>query len=103
MNLIEFLKEEWSSEQRHGLQVLLDDCVHNHLENYLNVGGVCCCGEVVVDEFAGRRVETHKHCGDEPGGSIHVTVSSFELGKVMPQMTPGAENLLLEKINLVHE
>lgn len=74
----EFLKEEWFSEQRHGLQVLLDDGVHDDLENYLNVGGVSRCGEVVVDEFTGRRVERHKHWGDEPGSSIHVTVSSCE-------------------------
>ncbi len=75
---IEFLKEEWFSEQRHGLQVLLDDGVHDDLENHLYVGGVGRCGEVVVDEFAGCRVERHKHWGDEPGGSIHVTVSSWE-------------------------
>lgn len=45
------------SQQRHSLQVLLDDGVHDHLEDHLDVGGVGGCGEVVVDEFSGRGVQ----------------------------------------------
>lgn len=66
------------SEQGHGLQVLLDDGVHDDLENDLHVGGVGGCGEVVVDQFAGGGVERHEHRGDEPGASVHITVSSCQ-------------------------
>lgn len=64
------------SEQRHGLQVLLDDGVHDDLENDLHVGGVGGCGEVVVDQLAGRGVQRHEHGGDEPGASVHITVGT---------------------------
>lgn len=44
-------------QERHGLQVLFDYRVHDHLEDNLDVGGVGCCGEVVVDEFVRGGVE----------------------------------------------
>lgn len=44
-------------QERHSLQVLFDYRVHDHLEDNLDVGGVGCCGEVVVDEFVRGGVE----------------------------------------------
>lgn len=32
----------------------------------------------MVDELAGRSVERHEHGGDEPGGTVHITVSTCE-------------------------
>lgn len=55
------------SQERHGLQVLLDDGVHHHLKDNLDVGGVRCRGEVMVDQFPGRRVEGDEGGCDEPG------------------------------------
>lgn len=48
---------DWQLQERHGLQVLFDYRVHDHLEDNLDVGGVGCRGEVVVDEFVRRGVE----------------------------------------------
>ena len=41
------------SEQRDGLQILLDDGVHDDLKDDLDVGGVSGGGEVMVDQPAG--------------------------------------------------
>lgn len=64
-------------QERHGLQVLFDYRVHNHLEDHLDVGGVGRCGEVVVDEFAGRAVERDEGGGDEAGGRVHIAVCAW--------------------------
>lgn len=70
----------WQLQERHGLEVLFDDRVHNHLEDHLDVGGVGGRGEVVVDEFAGRGVERDKGGGDEAGGRVHVAVCTWRRG-----------------------
>lgn len=59
ISLFQYLKCDkvlTQSQERHGLQVLFDYCLHNHLEDNLDVGGVGGRSEVVVDEFAGRFV-----------------------------------------------
>lgn len=58
----------WQLQERNGLQVLFDYRVHYHLEDDLDVRGVSRCGEVVVDEFAGRGVERDKGGSDEACG-----------------------------------
>lgn len=55
-------------QERHGLQILFDDGVHDHLEDHLDVRGVGGSGEVVVDELVGRCVECHEGVGEEAGG-----------------------------------
>lgn len=63
-------------QQRHGLQVLLDDGVHDHLEDHLDVGGVGGRGEVVVHQFVRGGIEGDEGGGDEAGGGVHVAVSA---------------------------
>lgn len=70
------------SEERHGFQVFFDDGIHDDLEDHLHVGGVGGRGEVMVDEFAGRRVEGYEHGGDEAGGRVYVTVCSCKQKEV---------------------
>lgn len=69
-------------QQRHGLQVLFDYHVHDHLEDHLDAGGVGRCGEVVVDELAGCAVERDEGGGDEAGGRVHIAVCAFKLWQV---------------------
>lgn len=64
------------SKKRYGLQVFLDDSIHDDLEDHLYVGGVGGRGEVMVDEFARHVVEGYEHGGDEAGGRVHVTICS---------------------------
>ena len=82
----------WSSvpelQQRHGLQVLSDDGVHDHLEDHLDVGGVGRRGEVVVDEFIGGGVEGDKGGGDEAGRRVNVAVRTWRAEETIKRPDP---------------
>lgn len=71
------LRSEVLLQERNSLQVLFDYRVHNHLEHDLDVGGVCGCGEVVVDEFAGRGIERDERGSNEAGRRIHIAVCTW--------------------------
>lgn len=64
-------------QERHRLQVLLDDRLHDNLEHHLDVGRVGGRGEVVVDEFVGSGAERHEGCGDEASGRVHVAIGTW--------------------------
>ena len=53
------------------LQVFPNDGVQDHLEDNLDVGGVCCRGEVWVDDFALVQVVFHKLRLDKAGSKIN--------------------------------
>lgn len=61
-------------EEGHSFQVLFNDHVHNHLKHDLDVGGVGCRGEVVVDELLGVVVERDESVDDEACGRIDIAV-----------------------------
>ena len=84
----------WRSQKWHCLQVLFDNCVHDHLKDDLDVGGVRRRGEVVVDELAGRGVERNKGGGDKAGGRIHVAVCAWkrEEGGIRPYSETSASS-----------
>lgn len=64
-------------QERHGLQILFDYRVHDHLEDDLDVAGVRGRGEVVVDELAGRSVERDEGGDDEACRRVHVAVCTW--------------------------
>ena len=62
------------SEEICRLQVLSNDGVQDYPEDHLDVGGVCCRGEVGINDLALVQVTLHELSLDEPAGRIHVTI-----------------------------
>lgn len=94
---------DWQLQKRHGLQVLFDYRVHDHLEDNLDVGGVGCCGEVVVDEFVRGGVERDKGGGDEADGRVHIAVCTWrgDEGRVrLDNQTSGSFQLKTDEMCL---
>ena len=62
------------SQQVGCLQVLSNDSVQDDAKHNLDVGGVCCRGEVGIDDLLLVEVALHELTLNEPTGSLHITI-----------------------------
>ena len=56
------------------LQILSDDGIQDDLHDHLNVRGVCCRGEMRVDDFALGQVALQEFALNETGSYVYLTV-----------------------------
>lgn len=73
-------------------QIVSEDCVHEDLEHNLDVGGVCSCGEVRVDNLGWTGDLHKKQVLDVPGSSINILVWTWEGCKLQLFHVPYSSN-----------
>ena len=72
------------SQELCGLEVLLGNGVHHHLEDHLDVGGVSCRGEVGVHHLANVVHLSQEEHLDEDGRGLHVVVGTCKQTGIHP-------------------
>ena len=99
------------SQQVGCLQVLSNDSVQDDAKHNLDVGGVCCRGEVGIDDLLLVEVALHELTLNEPTGSLHITIWTCttqgergeKVGEVVRGISQKQENDIREGLEEKHE
>ena len=65
------------SQEISSLQIFSYDCIKNHTKYHLDGGGICCHGEVWVNDLLLVEVAVHKFILDESTGRLNIAIGTW--------------------------